>query len=248
MCDYCGDWVAMSTLVRKRMRWLQPQGRNDFPYSEYDGTNFWVCGATYDGRTSIGTNAMAAHAIVNADNTVTNVDGSPTFTGSGTIRSTDATDISAWTSFVMAAEVGTHQQSQSSLTIVLGLANSDGSVLTPLRTFTSRGNKRRVWVTANIADLGAYATSTAYFYITTTVSVAGSKWFIDSMQLEKDATTPGQYVKTTGAATTYATDAMAEGMLVVCPKCRMPLVPRSKLRGIPHTEPQPIIPIMNEEV
>ena len=72
------------------------------------------------------------------------------------------------------------------------------------------------------------------FYIT----VTGSNWWADRMQLEKNATVPGQFVKTSGSTVSNTTDQTLMTQRKVCPNCVERVLSKSERFG--RTDESPI--------
>lgn len=249
-CDICGRKIHRKDLVRTQARYNRPQGNNYFLYSYYDDS-FW----TNDGNCTLQTQAMGlgpdsedARVKIASDNTITQIRGAKTFlldTSPSTIYTTTSTDISGFTSFVFGVYVGQYHANEDPAVITVEIGNmSVAGMLYALKEVTTRSG-RHVWVTANVADLDEnILPATAYFYVK--VSATSSEdfyYWIDWMQLEKDATKPGAFINTNGTALDYSTDKKMLTSVKVCNRCKEQLTRESE-RGRPRQEAEP--PIMDE--
>ena len=244
-CDVCGDHTLRSQLVKTQVRWLRAAGSNHFPYSLYNST-YWTCDAT--DKLEISAGNWEARCRVADDNTVTEVNGEQTWDGTDkTFRLISPIDISGWTSLCMSANVSAYHASITpSMTVKLGCCNSDGSTKYVQRTWTYRGGNR-CWFTATIADLvsDGVTSSAAYFYIEVTTD---GYWHITNLQLEDDATSPGEFIyNTDGAAVEYSSETPLTSIRKVCKDCRETLQRESQLTGTPRKEPIETVRVMIQE-
>ena len=249
-CDICGKKIHRKDLVRTQARYNRPQGNNYFTYSYYDGT-FWVnTWADYiTDHCTLQTQAMGlgpdsedARVKIASDNTTTEIRGSKTFLldiSPAVIHTTTATDISAYTSFVFGVYVGQYHANvdPAVLTVDIGNCNSGFDTLYSLREVTTRSG-RHVWISVNIADLDSDVdTSATYWYVKVSATSSEDFYFwIDWMQLEKDATRPGAFISTNGAAIDYTTDSKRLTTVKVCNRCKEQLTRESQKRGRPRVE------------
>jgi hypothetical protein len=253
-CDICGKKIHRKDLVRTQARYNRPQGNNYFLYSSYDGS-FWVpTWADYiTDHCTLQTQAMGlgpdsedARVKIASDNTTTQIRGSKTFlldTSPAIIHTATATDISGFTSFVYGVYVGQYHANTDPavLTVEIGNCNSGFDTLYSLKEVTTRSG-RHVWVSANIADLSSNVTlSAAYFYVKVSATSSGDFYFwIDWMQLEKNASRPGAFISTGGATVDYTTERKMMTSVKVCNRCKEQLTTESA-RGRPRQEAeQPI--------
>jgi len=239
-CDICGEWFPVSELTRRRWRTKISATDNRLAYSRpnLDDGSFWTTTATYQGEFSDGPGGHHFRQRLNSDNSTTLVHGSPTYKGSGLIRTLVPLDMSAWTNVTFGAEIGPFHEDATSLAVTLGLSNSDGASLTVINTTTTK-SQRRVWWTKSIAELSAlpYDVSAAYFYVAVNVDSSAMRWFCDCCQVNKDATSLQPYAETTGTAVDIPTDKMVTMVKVVCRKDRERLARLSRIRGTPRKEP-----------
>jgi len=243
-CDICGKKIHRKDLVRTQARYNRPQGNNYFQYSSYDGT-FW----TNDGNCTLQTQAMGlgpdsedARVKIASDNTTTEIRGSKTFlldTSPAVIYTASSTDISAYTSFVFGVYVGQYHANEDPavLTVEIGNCDSTAANLYELKEVTTRSGKH-VWISANIVDLDSNVdTSATYWYVKVSATSSEDFYFwIDWMQLEKDATRPGAFISTNGAAIDYTTDSKRLTTVKVCNRCKEQLTRESQKRGRPRVE------------
>jgi hypothetical protein len=106
----------------------------------------------------------------------------------------------------------------------------------PISTWTIN-TQTRVWWTATPAEVIAAgaALTTVGFYI----AVAGDGyWWADRMQLEKDATVPGQFVRTSGSTVDNTTDRTLMTQRKVCPNCVERILSKSERFG--RTDESPV--------
>lgn len=200
-CEVCGHKTLKIDLVRTNVDFLAAAGSNYFYNSSYN-SSFWTVDTAVDaGLISMGPFADQSRVVIGDDNTLTESYGSQTWTGSGVLRSIVAVDASAAVSLVFAADIGPYQQETvPSTTFVFGLCDSDGSNKEQLSSWTVTGNQR-AWYTLNIADVPAGKSSAAlYFYVS--VTAVGKKWWIDRIQLIKNAVSINSeaFVPTAGSA------------------------------------------------
>jgi len=228
-CDVCGKKTHKKNLVRTNMDFLAGEANNYLLYSSYNASGWTAVTASDQGTPSIGPYADVARVVVSDDNTATESFGSQTWGGSGTLRSTDAIDASTWTSLVFAVDLGPyHRETSPETTFTLGLCDSDGSNKELQKTVVTSGSLR-AWFTINIADLPVSKTSSAlYFYVSATA--VGKNWWVDRMQVEKNATRPGTFVPTSGTAVDRVDTPMMT-VRKVCANCREPLFKKSERYG-----------------
>jgi hypothetical protein len=217
-CEICGRKEYRSNLVRTNVDFLAAGGNNYIPYSSYSATGWTTSGLTSQGDISIGPYADRARVVIGDDNTRTEAFGSQTWSGDGHLYTATPVDVSSWTSFVLAADVGPyHRSTARSLTVVLQTCQSDGTVDDILSTWRI-GHDCRVWGYTPIAGLSVN-TSSAYFRIDVTPET-GQYWWVDRIQLIKNATSiNGQaFIPTTGASVDRVDTPMMT-VRVVCPSC-----------------------------
>ena len=216
-CQVCGQRTRKIDLVRTNVDFLAADGSNYFLQSSY-ASSFWTVDTAVDaGLISMGPFADESRVVIGDDNTTTESFGSQTWTGSGVFRSIVAVDASAAISLVFAADIGPYQQeSVPSTAFTFGLCDSDGSNKEQLSSWTVTGNQR-AWYTMDIADVPAGKSSAAlYFYVS--VVAVGKKWWIDRIQLIKDAVSikSEAFVPTAGSAV----DRVDTPMMTVRKVCR----------------------------
>jgi hypothetical protein len=243
-CDVCGDKMHRSDLVRTQVEFLDKKAENYLGMSSYDGT-YWVCDAVDEGSVSYGTRADNARLTLGDDNELGYINGVQTWSGTGTMRSASATvNLSANGSVTFSAHVGPHEQNTSpSMTVELGITNSDGSSPQLIRTWTINGTTR-VWFTEvkqTLIDYGLGPGGAAwYFYVK--VTNAG-KWWIDETQMESNTASgmPEVFVRSTGGAATYVSNQSDRSLLTqrkVCGSCSERILSKSERFG--RTDESPI--------
>jgi hypothetical protein len=208
------------------------KGSNYFIWSQYN-TALWTCDATDRSTISDGVRADESRVHVSSGNTSTE-SGVQTWSGTGTFRvvSGSGIDVSAWTSLTFACVVGSWQgngrstsySASPNLAVAIGLCLADGTSTTAYKSYTGITASRECWFTVNIADISStYDTSALYFYITVTPSSTEYYW-VDELRLEKDVTTPYQWIRTSGAAVTRSAFTKYTGAGKVCKDCRYELL------------------------
>lgn len=224
-CGSCGDLVPRGKLARQYREWGEPPGSNYLLHSSYNST-FWTCDATDAGRISIGPyEGSRVRVSPGESTTTTEVNGSQTWTGTGTFRSTVAVDGSTWTSLCFACRVGPYHNPTASaqFTAVIGLCNSAGTVITTEKTYTAELGMREIWFSKLISAIAA--PTTLYFYVTVTPAT-GESWWVDMLRLEKNKLRPDNFFETKGAARDESASVMRSAVVLVCPNCRMPIFHR----------------------
>jgi len=237
-CDVCGDKTHRGRLVRTQVEFLELAANNYIIQSSFDDS-YWVTNDTADlGAISVGPNADWQRLSLDSDNDLTELNGVETFSTTKYIRSTVATDDpTSWDSIVFSAEVGPyHRSTTPDLSVeigfrIIGVVPSYVS----MRTWTIN-TQTRVWFTATPAELvAAGATlSTLGFYIAGT----GGHWWADRMQLEKNATVPGQFASTSGSTVDNSTDQTLMTQRQVCPNCVERILSKSNRFG--RTDESPV--------
>ena len=206
-CDVCGVKTHRHKLVRTQVRWLQPQSENQFLYSSYNSA-FWTADDASSGNTSIGTKGDLARTTVSAASVVSLLNGTATWDTSTTLTSA-AVDVSSMTNLCMSFHVGPQQDSTTpELTV------SSGYFAQTKVTKTGKSGDK-IWWTVPVADLIGSAAAVTFFV---TITATGNYW-LDDFQLE-DATSPGEFIATTGAASSYSVDTALMSVRKVCPNCR----------------------------
>jgi len=243
-CQVCGDKYHRENLVRTPVEFLQGEGSNLFTNSTYNGI-YWVVDTSSDeGEISYGVHKDEARTSVSDDNVVSVVNGVQTWEGSGTLRSTSPSstlDPGSYATFSL--WIGPYERNTSpSMSIDLGITNSDGSSGQKIRTWNINGDKR-IWFTEAVATLSAAGLGDAgefYFYADVTND---GKWWADKMQLEQTTSSdakPGTFVTSSGAATTYATDTAMVTNRKVCRRCFETVWKKSQEIG--RTNESPVAP------
>lgn len=250
-CDVCGKKLHKKDLVRTQVRYNRPSGNNYFSYSHYDGT-FWQIAANCTAHTEdmgLGPDAEDCRAKIDESNTVTEIRGAKTFllspAGEAAIIYTgSSTDISSFTRFVFGVYVGQYHANadQAALTVAIGNCDAAASVLYELKSKTIRTGQH-IWVAADIADLDSNVdTSATYWYVSFTASSDEDYYFwVDWMQLEKDATRPGAFISTAGAAVDHTSETKIMTSAKVCSRCREKLTLEGEKYGRHRREVEPPI-------
>lgn len=249
-CDRCGKVLHKKDLSLTQVEFAKKNTTNYLPYSSYNST-FWSCGSTDAGAISIGSHE-GARCKVALDNTVTEVGGSQTWHGTGTIRTTTAVDVSAWTSLAFQVIVGPyHRSTNTEMAIAAGMCSSSGTGKIPLLTKTINASSK-IWFGLLVADIDPSLSAAAtYYYITTTCSGStdyDDYWWMDDAALNKDSLVPLTFVQTTGSS--YAQSTMKRGMAMekVCRDCFRKVWPKSKEKGIPGERPEILIGTVQQEL
>lgn len=215
-CRICGKWVHRKDLVRQRRPELNLVGQNLFTYSNYNAT-LWSCTATDGGKTSQTPRGQYLKIVYDESSSPTHTltGGTQTWTGSGTFSS-GSVDVSAYSTYVVSARVGTRQDEEYPLLTVVVKADS-----ATLATWTIRGGSNRVFGTGSTLSLADPSSVVFSFVVSSSLDPDDDfNWWIDEMQLEGNASKPGQYKLTTGSAVTVTSDTMVWEVTTVCPVCR----------------------------
>jgi hypothetical protein len=243
-CNVCQKLVDRRTLRLMPHDWVQLQGHNYLLQSAGINGTGWGGSGTDRGLVSYGSDGETRHRL-NRDNTWTMLNGAQTWSGNGSVWTTDAYNVSAWTALVFAAHVGVYQGHDPRLSVVVGVCNNDGSSPQSVKTWSLKSDKF-VWGGVAIADVASpLAAATLAFYVAVTPTVAGTYWWVTDAMLLKDPTqVAGEYrpftpeldviLRTTGTASTYAADQPIRSVVKVCPKCVEPVF--SKAGDIPRPE------------
>jgi hypothetical protein len=226
-CDECGAEVARRSLVRKIRAYGYGAGANLLPYSYYD-SSFWTVDTAVDAdKVSMGTFAdefRPKFSDTGASTwTVTEAGGSQTWTGSGTLRSNTAVDISGYTDVFFAVDIGAKQgQDVQSLVVEIGFTDATGSttwpVTTPKATWTVAG-AQRVWFSTPTASLVGPTLTAAYVYADVTISGATSKWWHEWAVLCDAQAMPVFQPYTRGAAINRTSNGYSWSVNQYCPEC-----------------------------
>ena len=221
ICDECGREVARKDAVRKLRPYGIPAGTNLLLYSSYD-SSFWSCGATDRGEISMGLYKDRFRARPVEGSATSEERGAQTWRGTGTIRTTTATDASGLTNVCFSQHIGAyHSQAEKIFSAVLGCCDSAGNNKVAISTWTIRGAQQAWWsrTQAELTALGL-TSSALYFYTTVTMETATSDWWVD-LSCVQDAESPGSFQPyTSGTAVDYAGPVYTEYKIpVLCPEC-----------------------------
>lgn len=256
-CQICKRWVRRNTLrMMPHDRLVPGPGANHLLYSRYNDP-YWTCSSTLAGMTSVGVEdtrvkyepydygyvqqdpntllgdaAGESHTVVNA---------APSWIGTGVLYTSAGIDVSTWSSVTFAIWVGYSQGDVHSLaTSRIGIYNSYAGYQLNFGTFDVVGS-RFVWGTVPVSEIPSAAMTDirpfVWFYTATT----DCEWWSDDAQME-DATKPGIYYQTNGAAVVTTGDQWIRTVASTCPRCREKLFDLGKLRGKPRQEVDKMIP------
>jgi hypothetical protein len=271
-CDLCGNKVLRKNLVRTNVRYERPAGSNYFLYSRYDSTDWdltnLVATGSYDcfgpqdhnNRVRIGDGA----AYGSYEDT-TEIGGAPSFeiTSPGKVFTKAGFDASTWTSLVVGGYFGIYHDNRVgsaydddveniAVTVAIGVGATSGATTQTLRTVTNVRSGQHIWAKLDISDLDSSISSDdVYFWATITLDSTPTgtyKVWFDWLQVEKNATRPGAYISTSGAAIDYATPKKLMTVIKVCPKHRERLTLESEQWGRPRRETELPVPSDIQEV
>ena len=240
-CDVCGKKIHRKDLVRTQMRYVKFEGTNYLLYSSYN-SSFWSCDASDVSTIGMGPHGDESRVQIALDNTVSQISGSQSWSGTGTFRSTTATDLSSLTTFTFSCELGplysysSNVGSIAELTVAMGICDEDGNNKDLQRTWSGLRSQTKCWYNMDVADIASpLSSSTVYFYITVTVS-GTNYWFVDDLTVEGGKTAPTTFLKAAGAAISNSADAKSMAVVKACKNCREPLLRESEQFGRPHEE------------
>jgi len=246
-CDVCGTKIHRDKLVRTQVEFSFPAGSNYIIQSTYDGSHWTDNDAANLGTISVGPYADNQRLTIDASNNLTELNGTQTISTTKMMYTTVAcADPSAWNSMVFSFEGGPYHRSTTPETVfTFGVYNiGDTAHLYQMKSWTT-STQRRMWWTATPAEVLAAGAvlSTIGFYIVGT----GSSWWADCFQLEKNATKPGQFVQTSGAAVDRI-ESSAMSSRKVCPECFEYVLKKSTQYGRTKEKPvaSPVDPYMQE--
>ncbi len=241
-CDVCGDKYHRSDLVRTQVEFLEKKAENFLNYSSYEGTYWVVDDAADEGNVSYGNRCDNVRLSLDGDNDLSYVNGVQTWSGNGTMRTeTISPKFSTSSRVTFSVQVGPHEQNSSpSMTVILGICNSDGTSKQAIRTLTTSGTSR-AWFTESAVTLDGYGISGSQrkFYWYVQVANAG-KWWIDEMQIESSTATgePENFVRTSGSLVSNQSDQQLIPNRKVCSGCRERILSKSERFG--RTDESPI--------
>ena len=239
-CDVCGDKYHRNDLVRTQVEFLDKKAENFSLYSSYDGT-YWVCDAVDEGSVSYGNRCDNVRTALDSDNDIGYINGVQTWSGNGAMRTATLSGVASASSvLVLSAQVGPHEQNTSpSMTVEIGVTDTEGIVKQAVRTWTI-SETTRVWFAETASVLEAYGLGSGtaqYFYIA--ITNAG-KWWIDEMQLEANTigSIPEVFVRTSGASASNQSDRTLMTQRKVCSSCSERILSKSERFG--KTDESPI--------
>jgi len=233
----CGRWVHRDDLRLATQEINYGIENNNFLTSYYN-SSYWTCTAEDEGEVSVGaepnkaryqppwtrtTTTMNGETITAIDYvTSTAVDMTQTWSGDGVYYYSSGVNASTWTSLVVSCTIGTyHRETAPALTATMGFCDANGAnaVEEMSYPFTIRSGVT-LWFTKDIADLdGSLSSSALYPYVSVTAD-SGVKWWVDRCSIEKDATRPGNFVRTKGTAVNRTETERTLAVVKVCKKCR----------------------------
>jgi hypothetical protein len=233
-------------------------GANQLLYSRFNDP-YWTCTSTLAGMVAVGvedtrvkyepydygyvpqgdqylvrpgSTSGESHSIVNA---------APAWIGPGTFRTTNAIQVGSWESVMFAIWVGFEQTDIHAHGVAeVGVCDGGGTYPQAIATFDVVGS-RFVWGTIPVSKLDPALGGLVSPYVTYTPETNYCWWFTDDAQLE-DATMPGIYYQTNGAAIVTTGDRWIRTVASTCPRCREKLFDLGKLRGKPRQETDRMIP------
>jgi hypothetical protein len=237
-CDICGKKVHKINLVRTNVEFLSPEGQNYFPHSSYSSDEWDIWYGSDAGTVSIGPYADRARVSISDDNTATEISGSQTFTVQAGVSSYDGylrlrttnwggQDLSSWNSLVFSFDYGFYQQEEHpEASVKVWLYDETNDVEKPLEISRTSGG-RRVSAYFDLSTAGAdFDASSVYFHIIFITYSGGEKIWIDRIQLEKDVTTMGTFIPTSGSAIDQS-ESRSMTMRKVCKSCYEPLLSKT---------------------
>ena len=251
-CDICQIWRKKSTLRLMAHDRLQLPSANYLKWSEYntadldgngDPNPYWACDIVDHYHLSLGVNGDARVKVTGGTSyteTIGYLNCATTWIGSGTVRTRVAVDASAWTNVCFWTNVGMHERdAHQSMTVVMGTCDSDGANQQEWYSYTGIGRAQR-WFSIPVASITAIGLDAVCFYVTATVNNAACWWWIEESAVN-DLVKPDIFVRTKGAAISYATDTSIRTTARTCPACREKVFKRSEARGKPNIQHDPPI-------
>jgi len=250
-CDVCGNEIHRRDLVRTQVEYGIPEAYNYLSYSSYNTSGWEVDTASDAGSISYGNRCDHARTQVPPDQptavgTMDMVSGVQTWEGDGVFRANTLSPAATGPTTVLtfSGVVGPHLENETpTMTVKMGVTNSDGSVKQVVRTWTLCGQKR-VWCAETASTLEGYGLGSGtqqYYYIEITND---GKWWIDELQLEEDTATgaPEVFAATSGAAYSQTADSAGISSRKVCPSCFEYVFKKSQIYGRTD-EPQMDYPV-----
>jgi hypothetical protein len=242
-CDVCHLWYPIETLVRQLQIRVRPAGTNYLLYSRYNPT-FWSCTADYLGDVSINFPRWR-HVVEPGDGPARIADGASSFWGDGVFLAADAVDVTGWTTALLQADIGMNECYQhSTVDVSLDLVFDPGGLSETVYNVAERTEVDgiTVWGSIAVSTIPLAHRGALHAQLTVTTETDQEVWWIERLQLQKDATkTSMATVETKGAAVAYTTDGRVLGMTVVCQKDWEPLAKQvneysPEFDGIPTIE------------
>ena len=246
-CDVCGDKYHRRDLVRTQVEFLDMKAENYVTSPSYD-SSYWsiddTTNATSTTIASYGNRCDNVRLSLDDDSNLTYINGVTTFSGSGTIRMTDAVGaFSDSSDLTFSVQVGPHEQNTSpSMVVVLGITNSDGSSKQALRTWNIN-TMTRVWVNEEVTTLNGYGLGSNSFRFYIQVTNSGYWWF-DEAQLEANTNSlpqaagmPENFVRAHGSLVSNQSESSLVTSRKVCPNCRETVLRKSTKYGVQDEPP-----------
>jgi len=223
-CELCSGKYPYADLLRQKHILVAPAGENRLPHSTPEDSNAnWTCSAgAYLGRVS---HASSKYWIrVNRDNTVTDMDGAPTWKGDGRLDTsgTNYVDASTWTTIWLWAYLGAYERVGGDVEFAVGLECNGtdhelGTVTLDRGLHTFIGS-----IAVSSIDAGDRSDVAPYFDVSTENATNG--WWVQHVAILKDDANSqlrrGVYIRTRGSAIVRSTPVRKLVRLVTCPDCR----------------------------
>ena len=111
----------------------------------------------------------------------------------------------------------------------------DNGVLAETRTWNIN-SMTRCWIQSD--NISSWTSGVLKITVT---PETGKKWFAMDMQLEKDVTVPGEFIRTVGSQIKYDTDTRLTVVSQVCDECYEEILKKSTAVGRPYIEVEPEI-------
>jgi hypothetical protein len=241
-CDVCGRKIHKMDLVRTNVDFLANEAQNYMTYSTYDSSIWDTWYGTDAGNISIGPYPDRSRISIADDNTTSLINGTPTITvasgvgpyvGYARIRSTNwgGQDLSSWNSLTFSFDYGFHQEDTTPDAYVrVWMYDSANQAQKFIETERQTG-QHRVWGTIDMVDVNSDLDLTdVLFHVAFVTYGGGERIWVDRFQLEKDVSTPGTFVTTSGSAVDRAETPMTT-VRKVCPNCRERVLRKSERYG-----------------
>jgi hypothetical protein len=251
VCQACGAEVNRNDIRLQLRDGTRPAATNYAEYSSYHADYWYIWNATSSSEESMG-DCSYYEEPSGTDNASVVYNGTQTWDSYGNAfllpGGTDFYDYSSYDRITVSVDVGMWQRETDGplyvclmllsppnhYTYFYGLNNVSTAYPGNSSVFNVRG-LNRVWGSMAMSDLNPSADVTQLAAAIRVRSPLGTaKWFFDRFQIEKDTTSYGNFVATTGAAVNNATAARSQVVCKVCPECRERLLRPSKMQGEPR--------------